>query len=169
MLGQKYSPVFTKWNFWLMGRLKTGSSFVKEHYPFTGILVLPAFGWNVFLDTEGLAKGDVHATYSKPGGWGLHGMNEGHNLSDGVCVGSDGKKVERVGSNYENFECPAKFRTSQWKQWGLSQNRKTLSLLLWLQCIFDFQCKYRNSRCNYLCSLWANLRVSLDWGQIFIN
>lgn len=62
--------------------------------------MLPALCRSVFLDVEGPAKGDVQASWRKAGSCGLHGMNEGQNLSDGVCVVSDWEKVERVVSKY---------------------------------------------------------------------
>ena len=62
--------------------------------------MLPAFCRSVFLDVEGPAKGDVQASWSKAGSRGLHGVNEGPDLSDGVCVVSDWEKAERVVSKY---------------------------------------------------------------------
>ena len=80
---------------------------MEEHYLFTGILVLPAFRRSVFLDMEGPAKGDVNASCNKAGNWGLHGVNEGQNLSDGVCVGSDGEKWRELCQIYGEPSMPS--------------------------------------------------------------
>lgn len=52
---------------------------------------------------------------------------------------------------------------------GSVPGQNLLSLLPRLWFILGLQCEYRNSGCSYLCSLWINLGVSLDWSQIFIN
>lgn len=38
---------------------------------------------------EGPDEGEVHSGWSIDGDWGIDGMNEGQNLSDSVCMGTE--------------------------------------------------------------------------------
>lgn len=49
---------------------------------------------------EGPDEGEVHSGWSIDGDWGIDGMNEGQNLSDSVCMGTEKDKVGGVGSDY---------------------------------------------------------------------
>lgn len=97
--GQKYSPVFTKWNSWLWDGLKNG--LCGGTLPLCRYIGASCFLLKYQEDVEGPAEVNVHASQSKDGSWGLCGMNEGQNLCDSVCVREwQGESGERVVSNY---------------------------------------------------------------------